>query len=166
MNKQICKICGIEKDYSEYHKGTHYALGIRKVCKDCRRIEKDEYTNRDYVILHRKGYYQRNKKEIRIRLNKHYHSLNGQYHNYKTCAVKRKIEFTLSQEDCMKFYNTKCIYCGDTIKGMGIDRVDSNAGYTIQNSVPCCSICNFMKHILTKDEFIIHIKKIHNHLKL
>jgi hypothetical protein len=30
----------------------------------------------------------------------------------------------------------------------GIDRLDNNIGYTTENSVPCCSICNFAKRDL------------------
>lgn len=36
----------------------------------------------------------------------------------------------------------------------GIDRKDNSAGYTVENSVPCCKVCNFMKRAMPYDEFI------------
>jgi hypothetical protein len=36
----------------------------------------------------------------------------------------------------------------------GIDRVDSNIGYTLENCVPCCEAVNRMKMDLSKEEFI------------
>lgn len=52
------------------------------------------------------------------------------------------------------------------VKICGVDRVDSSKGYTIDNVVPCCDICNRMK--LDKDitEFFDTIKRIYEkHLK-
>jgi predicted small metal-binding protein len=45
----------------------------------------------------------------------------------------------------------------------GIDRVDSAYGYTIENSVPCCSQCNFSKRALSKEEFLEWVNKIYHH---
>ena len=45
----------------------------------------------------------------------------------------------------------------------GIDRVDSSKGYTLDNCVPCCSICNTMKLNYTLQEFSDHITKVYNH---
>lgn len=41
----------------------------------------------------------------------------------------------------------------------GIDRVDPTKGYIIDNCVPCCTTCNYMKRILQRDEFLDHVKK-------
>lgn len=43
-----------------------------------------------------------------------------------------------------------------------IDRVDPTKGYIIDNCVPCCTTCNYMKRILQRDEFLDHVKKIYN----
>ncbi len=42
----------------------------------------------------------------------------------------------------------------------GLDRVDNEKGYTENNSVACCNICNKMKTILTIEEFFAHIARI------
>ena len=48
----------------------------------------------------------------------------------------------------------------------GLDRIDSSLGYTFNNIVPCCSICNIMKSNLSLEKFTEHIKQISSFLKL
>ncbi len=45
----------------------------------------------------------------------------------------------------------------------GIDRIDSNVGYILENCVPCCFPCNFAKSDRTQKEFIAWVKKIYHH---
>ena len=45
----------------------------------------------------------------------------------------------------------------------GIDRIDNNKGYTIDNIVPCCAKCNYAKGKLTLQEFKELIEGIYNH---
>ena len=40
----------------------------------------------------------------------------------------------------------------------GIDRINSDKGYTIDNCVPCCAQCNHMKLDYTTEEFLTKIK--------
>lgn len=42
----------------------------------------------------------------------------------------------------------------------GLDRLDNSKGYDLDNVVPCCGRCNFMRLNLTLDEFYKHVKKI------
>lgn len=46
----------------------------------------------------------------------------------------------------------------------GIDRLNNDKGYTVENIVSCCSICNKAKSNLTMEEFLAWIEriKIHN----
>ena len=55
----------------------------------------------------------------------------------------------------------------DTIlKINGLDRVDSSKGYTIDNVVPCCAICNTAKNKMTQKEFKEWIKTVYeNYVK-
>jgi 5-methylcytosine-specific restriction endonuclease McrA len=48
----------------------------------------------------------------------------------------------------------------------GIDRVDNEKGYTPDNVVPCCGVCNFMKGKLGLEQFLAQIKRIHTFLAL
>jgi hypothetical protein len=42
----------------------------------------------------------------------------------------------------------------------GVDRLDNNKGYILENSVPCCIPCNEAKMDRTLEEFLNHAKKI------
>jgi len=47
----------------------------------------------------------------------------------------------------------------------GIDRLDSDGGYTIKNTVTCCEFCNRAKFLKTKEEFLIwlnHVRRSSN----
>ena len=47
------------------------------------------------------------------------------------------------------------------LKCNGIDRIDSSQGYTNENSVPCCTFCNFAKHTMGKDDFLAWVKRVY-----
>lgn len=100
------------------------------------------------------------------------------YNGYKAKANDREIFFGLTKEEFMVLTSLDCHYCGESPKVRklkvaerlngqypcnGIDRVDSDGGYTVINCVPCCSICNTMKMALSEIDFTSHIEKIYNH---
>lgn len=93
-------------------------------------------------------------------------SLMGFWRRYKFSAKNRKLEMNLTLENFKNIVSQPCHYCGDNEKPRGIDRVDNLIGYTKENSVSCCTPCNMMKKILTKDEFLNQIKKIYEFQKL
>jgi hypothetical protein len=45
-----------------------------------------------------------------------------------------------------------CVYCGKEGPN-GIDRIDSNIGYEIDNCAPCCKHCNYVKGNLPMELF-------------
>jgi len=89
--------------------------------------------------------------------------------SYKKSARKRNLQFDLSDEEFKNLVTQNCCYCGSVPSSIakniskysifvysGIDRIDNSKGYSIENSVPCCKMCNEMKRALKKDEFIEH----------
>lgn len=78
------------------------------------------------------------------------------FNKAKREAVKRGLEFTLTLEDYNKLIVLPCHFqCGNpvSIAGSGLDRLDNLKGYTLENSVPCCPICNPVKGaFVTGDE--------------
>lgn len=161
MCTKICNGCKKELPLSEFHLQNGKP---RSKCKACRRLEKEEYVSRPHVREKLIKYYQEHKLEIRKRTGEHYWTLVGQFHQYKKRAKKDNISFELTKEDCKPFYKTTCVYCGDTITGLGIDRVDNTKGYILSNCVPCCKTCNWMKRAQTKEEFFQQIKKIYSNI--
>lgn len=91
---------------------------------------------------------------------------NRMYADYKDWAGKRNREFSLTKDEFKLMINSVCQYCGREPQAPitkratktkfvfnGIDRVDNTKGYTVENCVPCCNICNRAKKNMTLDEF-------------
>jgi len=83
---------------------------------------------------------------------------------YKYPARKRGYEFKLSFAQFTKLFIGECHYCG-VENARGIDRVDNNIGYIIDNCVSCCGVCNKMKWKLNKDDFLEKVKQIFKNTK-
>ena len=98
------------------------------------------------------------------------------YGSYRRNAEKRKLSFDISIDQAEKWMAQNCYYCnaipssicnktkhGEDFVYNGIDRKDNQKGYSEENCVPCCKICNRIKHILSEEEFISKIKSIYQH---
>lgn len=98
---------------------------------------------------------------------------------YKANAKKRNHEQALTDEQIIELHKGNCHYCGAPPSNIrfqkycngsyiysGIDRVNSEKGYTVDNVVPCCADCNYAKRALSSDDFLDLIKRIHSHLNL
>jgi hypothetical protein len=105
--------------------------------------------------------------------------LNRLYRGYKYSAYNRSLEFKLTKDDVFEMFSQNCIYCNSAPsypnkvklnryyngieKTNGIDRIDSSIGYTKDNCVPCCSMCNQLKFDYVLEIWLEHIKKIYQH---
>ena len=78
------------------------------------------------------------------------------FNKLKYNAKRRNISITLSFEELKDLTRIdKCHYCGSPIiwkphahrGGYNIDRKDSSVGYTKENCVVCCKICNTAKNV-------------------
>jgi hypothetical protein len=109
-------------------------------------------------------------------------SCNHLYSIYRLNAKKRNFEYTITIDDFRTLTSKECYYCGELPQyahdGVtcstpyvynGIDRVDNLIGYTLENCVTCCRICNWMKRTQSQSDFIEKCAKITqniNHKKL
>jgi hypothetical protein len=97
---------------------------------------------------------------------------------YKRNAKRRDIIFNLTEEECIRILVSDCYYCGNPPNNVqerkgswgeftysGIDRIDSGGSYTIDNVVPCCKDCNFMKKNFSINDFYQKILTIYLNLK-
>ncbi|KKN85544.1 hypothetical protein LCGC14_0278670 [marine sediment metagenome] len=102
---------------------------------------------------------------------------NRALNSHKANAKARNLDHDLTDEQILALHKENCYYCGSPPSNVqqsknglytynGIDRVDSNIGYTIGNSVPCCSNCNYSKRDRSYEEFKAWIKQTHSHLNL
>lgn len=110
----------------------------------------------------------------KYQLPKNVASFNNLYYKYKICAKQRNIIFLLTRKESEVLFLGNCYYCGQKPNRLhdnkrkfngnplvnGIDRKDNNAGYTIENCVSCCKICNYAKRDLSEKEFNQWIKQL------
>lgn len=102
-----------------------------------------------------------------------------QYRAYRNSTSAQIKGFELTLEEFEIISRKPCYYCEEppvyrrykydsAAKGplytedylSGVDRVDNEKGYILENCVPACPKCNHMKSTLTKKEFLEHIQKI------
>src|SRR5208282_3872633 len=84
---------------------------------------------------------------------------NLRFSHAKSQAKRRQLEWTLTIEIFSKISNEPCYYCKeklllrDGLGGSHLDRMDNTKGYTEDNVVSCCKICNTIRNnYLTMEE--------------
>lgn len=136
--------------------------------------------------LYKKEWYEKNKEKEKASVRKYYKA-NAEDINAKRkplrsepktrfikgkshAKIKYKKEWTLSLEEYCSLISKNCNYCdGDISKetGSGLDRLDNNKGYTLDNVVPCCKVCNGARNAyFTPEEWKVGIKAILDFRKL
>lgn len=98
---------------------------------------------------------------------------NSIYFRYRAGAKRRGIVFDLSREDIFSLIDSSCFYCGNPPNNVsksehrngdyiynGIDRKDNKLGYSLDNCVPCCIVCNRAKREMSYDEFMSWIERM------
>jgi len=139
-----CSKCKIEKRPSEFHKHPKSLDGLQSWCKECKSKLAISNGAREY-----------NKK--------YWQSKKGKYIKYKHSCKNRGVKFGISFKEFEKYWQKPCHYCNSKIETIGLDRVDSNKGYFLDNIVSCCRVCNRMKSDLSEDVFIEYCRKIVKH---
>jgi hypothetical protein len=163
---KTCSKCKQEKPLDEFGKQTRSKSGYRSWCKVCHREDgktrprKRDFGTEKYKELKRK-YYKNNKETIQKQNKEWGQTLKGKWHSYQRCAKTRNYEWNLDFCEFSRFWQNDCYYCNSPIKTIGIDRLDSSEGYSLDNCVSCCSICNIMKMDLPLSTFIDQIKRIY-----
>jgi len=92
---------------------------------------------------------------------------------YKSLAKKRGLVWGLSRTRFNYLIRLDCEYCGSApsqkvssssrnnpLVYNGVDRVDPQRGYEINNCVPCCKHCNQSKWTNTVEEWTAHMKLV------
>lgn len=100
---------------------------------------------------------------------------------FNLCVVNRckgkNIKLEIDVNQYITISSNPCFYCGEPPKERtflntakrvkhiplflhGIDRLDSNKGYIIDNCVSCCKYCNVAKSTMSVEQFKNHINKI------
>ena len=176
METKKCNKCGLDKNKTEFFKSKRNKDGCRSHCKVCENkanlsrqsryseLRKEYRQGETYKEIKRQ-YYKDNIEKILTDNAAWRQTFKGRLQSYKRAAKKRGVEWLLTDDEFKSFWQQPCSYCGDGIETIGIDRVDNACGYKLNNCTSCCTTCNTMKMILTKEEFIIKIKTILKNLK-
>lgn len=105
-------------------------------------------------------------------------SLKALYDSYIRRAKYANLEFSIDISHFKEITSMNCHYCGiEPLQKKfankssyghylynGLDRVNSDIGYTLDNIVPCCKQCNFSKRTHTYEEFYSWVKRVYDHL--
>lgn len=139
-----------------------------KVCKHC---NKDFTCNRNHKqfcsrLCHRR--YPANKLKYRDNLRrfqkKHSFSPRRRYQKLEFKVRVENREFNLSLDDCVEMWNEGCYYCYKSLAkttGVALDRIDNSKGYTKENVLPCCGVCNQIRNRhLTHNEMEVAMSAI------
>lgn len=110
-----------------------------------------------------------------------YAGARSRFSNYKTKAKSRGYTWELSFDFFYFLTKQNCFYCNDTPRNIakthgnperaehdtfvsnGIDRRDNTQGYTENNSVACCAICNTTKMDHREEDFLNWIARAHQY---
>jgi len=114
--------------------------------------------------------------EKAVKVNKKYTKeialLRRNFSNYKSGASKRNLNFDLTFEEFQSLVTENCFYCEvppsralkiskkinyPEIFCNGIDRINNDLGYFLENCVSCCIDCNRAKSNMTPKDFVTWI---------
>jgi hypothetical protein len=97
-------------------------------------------------------------------------------HQQRQMAIRRGLSHELTVEQLAVLMTGNCYFCGMppeervisrgprvvyVLRSHALDRLDSSRGYSVDNCVPCCATCNWMKHEDSVDEFRQRIERIY-----
>lgn len=128
-----------------------------------RQIEEnqEEYLKRN--AEHAKSWRENNPEKVKENNILRVKNTNNHYKNYIRNAGDKNLNFDLPQELFMQKIKEPCHYCGETDehKGFnGIDRMNQQMGYIVDNCVSCCQMCNYMKKSLNEKTFLQRVEHI------
>jgi hypothetical protein len=99
--------------------------------------------------------------------------------SYKKNAAARNLSFKLTDDEVLQICSQNCYWCGEAPYNNfnwksykkyigsyvynGIDRKDNTIGYTKENSVSSCQMCNFGKRNISESDFLSWIEKVYSH---
>lgn len=157
----------------------YVSRNVVSCCKGCNNM-KGNKRYEDFLIQIRKIYIHMHTSNIFInhyidKYNEKNRAIARLLSSYKNNAKHENREWLLSNDEFYKLVKSTCFYCGETPNQLircglksfyfynGIDRLNNEIGYLIDNCITCCSKCNFIKRNLEKDLFLNKIKEIYNH---
>lgn len=139
--------------------------------------------NREKVLARKKKWYYENHEEVKCRKRENRIKYRDDYLHYtkdrrnkikytvkyrftqaKSTAKGRDLDWDISFECYDELIQNPCHYCFNSLHketGVGLDRINNNIGYNLNNVLPCCGSCNKIRgDNLTVEEMEIAMKAI------
>lgn len=155
-----CTKCGTVKPIGEFHAHNGIKDGHRPDCKACVLMRCRKYATSPEGQKVRKERYTNNKAAGLCTSHGGRPVLPGRTQcdicalaMYKDSAKRRQLTWSLSDAQALYLLHQPCAYCNVAESG-GIDRRKNEYGYTVSNSLPCCSQCNYGKRDMSAKQFI------------
>jgi hypothetical protein len=108
---------------------------------------------------------QKNKKKYAEKSAAYLKTPKGRYCTLLSWSKRNNWPVDITMDEHASLLSKPCYYCGDPLnsRGYGLDRVDSDKGYLLDNIVPCCKKkkCNQAKMNLTVKEFSEWVEKVY-----
>lgn len=146
-----------EKKMKEDPDGFRHLENVRKKAYRQRKIEENPEELRARELAITMKYINANRETVRTRSRERNRlSVTVRLHNIKNGANSRGYEWTLDDDAAMAMQRGPCFYCGIVVvdRVNGLDRTNNLIGYTPDNTVGCCAVCNTMKKCLDAHTFV------------
>jgi len=187
---KTCSKCKVEQDIQNFSKNKKCKGGHLTVCKNCCKIyeqnnkEKRQYRSKKYYQenkkevnkrsriwaeknrekVNEKAKKYRNKHKEKIQIERKIRARKSEY-RYAVMINKHRKGFKstpISFGAWTEIISKNCHYCKNILPevGYGLDRICPVEGYTEQNVVPCCTICNKIKNKYNISFLKEHLQKM------
>lgn len=146
-----CNKCG-EKDLTRFTRVKKGSDKLHSCCKKCDAQARNMWLKTDNGRKYRRVY--------------SYTVL--RYGHSKNKAKAKGIEWSITKAEFNILRDKPCAYCGANIvtTGSGLDRINSDLGYILNNVVPCCYLCNTIKWNYWTYSEMLEIGRLTSILKL
>jgi hypothetical protein len=88
--------------------------------------------------------------------------LKARYSQMKVQCKLHGVELGLEYEDLCAFFKEQatCYYCGGANTTYGLDRIDNDKGFSLDNCIPSCKVCNNLKRNSTLSAFLERAERL------
>jgi hypothetical protein len=109
-----------------------------------KRKSEEYYKKHAQYRTYYKKWYAEKKEHVRAQTRRIGKTLEGIFRNGRRLAKQRKLSWLVTFEQFCELREKPCFYCGGSLPeyGHGLDRIDNDRGYEMDNILPCCFPCN------------------------
>jgi hypothetical protein len=138
-----------------------YAANADKINSKRQERYKNDPILRAKAAANKKRYYEEHGDKLRAKARERHYTPRGRWLDIHNTANRRGIAWKLPFEYYEKeVWGKNCHYCGGLNTSNGVDRMDNNGGYTIDNIVPSCHLCNTRKSDVPYEVYLNRINDV------